>query len=116
MKLAATFCAGVAVVSQAPTATAAGRPAYWSLTKLMRVLDGKHLRVGGRLVRIDRDTLLCSGIGRGVRRDGIRRWRRFDCTYSLFMGSRIYDCEFRVLVMGSRRLEVRNSRWIAGAP
>ena len=89
---------------------------YWPFSKLMRRLDGTRVRVGDRWITVHRGTTLCSGIGRGIRRHGVRRWRRFDCTYSAFVRNRLHDCEFRVVIVDARTLSVRKPRWIGGAP
>jgi hypothetical protein len=116
MKFAAAVSVGVVLLAQATPACAATSRGYWSVAKVMQLLDRTRVRVGARVVRLQRDSLLCSGIGRGIRRDGIRRWRRFDCTQSLFTRSGIYDFEFRVVTRGARRFAIRNSHWIAGSP
>jgi hypothetical protein len=111
---AAAVAAVVTAVSTASTASAE-TSSFWPLAKTMRRLDGMRIRVGEHVVRLERDTLLCSGVGRAIRRDGVRRWNRFDCTYSAFIGARSYDCEFQAVVVG-QRLSLRRPRWIEGAP
>ena len=113
---AAISAATVGLLLTAADATAGGSQAYWPLAKAMRRLDGMHIRVGNRDVRLDRDTLLCSGAGRGVRRNGVRTWARFECTYTWFVGARTYDCEFRAVAVTQRRLSIREARWIDAWP
>ena len=116
MKAATAAAAALAVVSTASTAGAAATSSFWSLAKAMRHLDGMRLRVGERVVRLERDTLLCSGIGRPfVSRAGVRRWHRFDCTYATFIAGRSYDCEFQAIVV-ERRLSLRRPHWIGSSP
>ena len=82
----------------------------------MQLIDHTRIRVGDRIIRIDAGTTLCSGVGRGVRRRRVRVWGEFDCTYSAFVGARIYDCGFRVDVIGPREYRIRDTRWLSGAP
>jgi hypothetical protein len=88
----------------------------WSLSKAMRKIDDRRIRIGSHVVRIDSETTLCSGVGRGVRRDGVRRWAEFRCTYSAFLAGGIYDCSFRLHVRGPRKYVITDARWIAGSP
>jgi hypothetical protein len=90
---------------------------HWPLQKVMQRIDGARIHIGGRVVRIDSETTLCSGLGRAVPQRGIRAWKHFDCTYSVFVAGRgIYDCEFRVHVLGLRKFLITNARWTSGAP
>jgi hypothetical protein len=88
---------------------------YWSVPKVMRAIDGARLHVGTRTVRIDKDTALCAGLGRSIKRDGIRRWRRFACTYTTFTRSGAdRDIDFRVRVLGPRRYAIYDAHWVQG--
>ena len=113
----AAALATIAVVFAFPFAALA-QPVrwHWSLGKVMQLIDRTRIRVGDRIIRIDAGTTLCSGVGRGVRRQGIRAWSEFDCTYSVFVGAGIYDCGFRVDVVGRREYRVTHIRWLSGAP
>jgi hypothetical protein len=98
---------------------AAGTPAavaatwYWPMTKVMRVLDGTRVRVGTAAVRIQSETTLCSGQGRSIRRNGVRRWSRFACTYTTFTRRGVdRDLDFRVLVRGQRRFRIVDAHWV----
>jgi hypothetical protein len=82
----------------------------------MQRIDGKRIHIGERVVRIDDETMLCSGVGRAVRQRGVRAWKHFDCTYSVFARRGIYDCEFRVHVLGLRKYLITNARWTSGPP
>jgi hypothetical protein len=112
---AAGVCAAIAF-GAGLTAAAAERADFWSLGQTMRRLDGMRIRIGGRPVRLDAPTLLCSGVGRSFRQNGVRRWHRFHCTYVAFVHGETYDCDFRVLVVDRRHLSVRDPRWVGGAP
>jgi hypothetical protein len=63
--------------------------------------DDARVRVGARVVRIDRASTLCSGEGASRRRSGVRRWRHFLCTYTTSTPRGVgCDLEFRVHVLG----------------
>jgi hypothetical protein len=112
----ATAAAVLSLVGTAAVAAHAGTW-RWSLQKVMQRLDGTRVRVESRLVRIDSETMLCSGVGGSARVNGTRAWKHFDCTYSVFvLGHGIYDCEFRVHVLGPRRYLVSNAHWPSGGP
>jgi hypothetical protein len=92
-------------------------PWHWSLERAMERIDGKRVHVGPRIVRIDSAAGLCSGVGRAVRQQGIRAWKHFDCTYSVFVaGHGLYDYEFRVHVLGLRKFLITNAHWITEPP
>jgi hypothetical protein len=117
-RFAAAAIAAVALsVGGAGAAVAHPGPWHWSVQKVMQRIDGKRVRVAGRVVRVDSDTALCSGEGRGGRQRPIRVWKHFSCTYSVFVaGDGIYDCEFRVHVLGRRKFLITNAQWTSGAP
>jgi hypothetical protein len=104
----------VLVAAAASTADAAQSAVpFWSMNKLLRKLDGDWVRVGSRRVRIHSETTLCSGRGASVRRNGIRMWRRFLCTYTTFTkGGVDRDLEFRVRVLSSTRYAVWDAHWV----
>lgn len=110
------FAAVLALTATAPAAAAPSARWRWSLPKVMRLIDNARIHVGSRTVRIDSETTLCSGIGRGVRSGGVRRWAAFRCTYSAFVAGGIYDCGFRVEVRGRRKYAIADARWVAGPP
>jgi hypothetical protein len=95
-----------------PTAAQASVP-YWSIRKLLHRIDGARIHVGTRTVRVDKDTALCAGVGRSIRRNGFRMWRRFICTYTTFTRGGVgRDLEFRVRVLGVRRYAISEAHWI----
>jgi hypothetical protein len=98
------------LVLAAPAAAHDGR-FFWSVAKVMRATDDVRLRVGTTFVRIDEATTLCSGQGTSRRRNGVRRWRHFLCTYTTRRGLG-RDVEFRVHVLGLRRFVITDARWI----
>jgi hypothetical protein len=98
-------------------APAAGheRGASWPAAKTMRVVDGKRVRVGASVVRVDVETTLCSGEGRGTRRGGVRVWRHFRCTFTTFTAlGPGRDVEFRVHPLDARRVAITDARWVVG--
>jgi hypothetical protein len=104
------------VLSAAPSTALASVP-YWSIRKVLHRIDGKRIRVGTRTVRIDSDTALCSGRGPSIVREGLRRWRRFDCTYTTFTRAGVdRDVEFRVRVLGRLRYAIYDAHWVRGIP
>jgi hypothetical protein len=111
-----SVASGIALAVPVVPAVAAVAPSgFWSLGKTMHGLDGMRLRVGARVVRLDAPSLLCSGLGRAVRDRGVRKWRRFQCTYVAFISGGTYDCEFRAFVVHGR-LSLRDPRWIGAPP
>ena len=87
---------------------------YWPVSKVMRAIDDIRVRVGTRIVRIHKETTLCSGEGRSIRRQGIRRWSRFACTYTTFTKRGVdRDLDFRVRVLGATRFAITDAHWVA---
>jgi hypothetical protein len=86
----------------------------WSLAKVMKLIDGERVMVDGRRVRIRSATALCSGVGEARELGGVRRWRAFDCTYTLFRGGIDRDLEFRVSVLGKDSYLLSHFRWLGG--
>jgi hypothetical protein len=86
----------------------------WPLARTMQAIDGRRVLVDGRRVRIETDSTLCGGEGASVRIAGVRRWSRFACTFTTFGARGIErDLDFRVRVVGVRRLAIVNVRWVA---
>lgn len=80
------------------------------------MIDRTPIPVGTRTVRIRAATTLCSGEGRAVRRNGVRRWRHFTCLYSAFLAGGIHDVRFRVHTLSTRKYLCTPGRWVAGGP
>jgi hypothetical protein len=87
---------------------------FWSVPKVMRATDDVRVRVGTTFVRIDEATTLCNGQGTSMRRNGVRRWRHFLCTYTTRRGLG-RDVEFRVHVLGLRRFVVTDTHWVGAS-
>ena len=103
----------VVVLAVAAPAGARALRWYWSISKVMRLIDDVRVRVGTRVVRIHRETTLCSGEGLSPRRAGIRRWSRFACTYTTFTKQGVdRDLDFRVRVTGMRRFVITDAHWV----
>lgn len=86
---------------------------YWTVGKVMRMIDNVRISVRGRIVRIESESTLCSGEGAFIRRRGIRRWHRFACTFTTFTKLRVgRDLEFRVRVTSNRRFVVFDAHWV----
>jgi hypothetical protein len=117
-RLPAAATAALTLFLAAPGAAVAhAGPWRWTIQKVMQRIDGTRIYVNKRPLRVDSETMLCSGLGRPVRQRGTRTWKHFDCTYSVFAAGRgIYDCDFRVHVLGLRKYLITNARWTSGAP
>jgi hypothetical protein len=86
---------------------------YWSTAKLLRKLEGKRVVVNSRTVRIHSATTLCAGRGTSFRRQRIRLWARFVCTYTTFTkGGADRDLDFRVRVRSATRFTISNAHWV----
>ena len=106
--------AAIVLAAAVPEAAPAAKR-YWPVAKVMRVIDGKRVRVAGRVVRIDSDTTLCSGRGASVRRNGVRRWSLFACTFTSFTRQGVdRDLEFLVRVRGVSRVAIVDPHWVRG--
>ena len=115
MRHGVVLVCGVLILLLAAPIDAATVRRYWPLAKVMRMIDGVRIRVGTKVVRIESDTTLCSGEGRSIRRNGVRRWSRFSCTSTTFTRAGLdRDMEFVVRVLGKRRFAIRDAHWIKG--
>ena len=104
----------LSLVLPVPAAAHSGG-AFWSVSKVMVTVDGARVRVGTKFVRVETDTTLCSGEGRGWLRRGVRTWMHFRCTFTTFTPNGPgRDVEFRVHALDARRMLVTNARWILG--
>ena len=104
----------VVVLLIAAPAGARALRSYWPVAKVMRAIDDVRVRVGTRVVRIHKETTLCSGEGPSIRRQGIRRWSRFACTYTTFTKQGVdRDLDFGVRVLGVRRFAITDAHWVA---
>ena len=93
----AAVAALLAVTVPVERAEAHGGP-QWSLSWLMSRIKGSRVSVGPWSGRVQIPSTLCSGEGRGGRWAGVRHWRHYTCTWTVFApGSRgERDVTFRV--------------------
>jgi hypothetical protein len=101
-----------------PAPAAAGVPIsrYWPVTKVMRAIDGKPVRLGTRTVRIASETTLCSGTGASIRVHAVRRWHRFRCTHTTITSRGLdRDLEFDVRILDAKRMRITNAAWVPDA-
>lgn len=114
MRAGVVLVALALVAAAASTADAAQSAVpFWTMDKVLRKLDGDWVRVGSRRVMIHSETTLCSGRGASVRRNGVRMWRRFLCTYTTFTKAGVdRDLEFRVRVLSRTRYAVWDAHWV----
>ncbi|HEY6835120.1 MAG TPA: hypothetical protein VI142_01505 [Gaiellaceae bacterium] len=100
----------------ATPAASAGGGSFWSVGKVLRRLDNAVVQVGRRKVRVDSATALCAGYGKSVRRERVRRWQHFNCTYTTFTRVLVdKDLDFRLHVRDRTRFTVSDARWVRGA-
>jgi hypothetical protein len=83
----------------------------WSYAELVDRIASARVKLDGRRFRVSPDLVICSGDGVGVRRRGVRRWRHFTCTQTLFRGRVGQDMTFRVHVLGKTRFTVTDARY-----
>jgi hypothetical protein len=104
------FCAVAATAGDAAAHRGGGK---WSLTTVMRQIDGAKVTIRRWSARVRSAGTLCSGDGRGVVRRGTRRWPHFTCTWTVFnrRGGYDRDVTFRVHVLGTRRFVITDARF-----
>jgi hypothetical protein len=108
---------GVALIVASITLTAPAAAvdvrAYWPHARLMRAIDNAPIHIRDRVLRVDRETTLCAGLGASRRVRGIRRWRLFACTYTTFAKQGVdRDLDFRVRVVDAQRFTISDARWV----
>lgn len=87
---------------------ATARPAQanslmWSYDQLMHRLDGRTVTVARVHYEIDASLVVCNGLGRAVVTRGVRRWRRFTCTQTVFKPGAMHDITFGIRTLDNRR-------------
>jgi hypothetical protein len=102
----------VAGLAPQPAAAHQGAP-MWTLAKVMRNVQGARIHIGGRVLRVDAGSTLCSGDGPAVRWGGIGHWRHFTCTWTTFDARRQVDRDitFRVHTLMRVRMLITNVRY-----
>ena len=102
----------LAVLVLAPVARTHDTPSAWPYRTLIVRIAGHPVTPLGRRVRVDRDLVICSGDGTPIRRRGVRRWKHFICTQTLFDRSGVdRDITFRVHVLDRTRFLITNVRY-----
>jgi hypothetical protein len=103
----------LSLVVLASPAAAQGAAHYWTVGKVMRMIDNARISVNRRIVRIESESTLCSGEGAPIRRRGFRMWRRFACTFSTFSKRGVdRDLDFRLRVTSATRFVVFDAHWV----
>jgi hypothetical protein len=89
------------------------RHAFWSLEKLVRRLAGGPVRIEGRVVRLDGETLTCSGDGDGRLGAGRRVWTHFSCIQPTFPPGQLAgpDALFYVHATGQTSFLITEARF-----
>src|SRR5512133_1060355 len=111
MRIGVTLIAAIWFAFAAPAGAVDDR--YWPISKLMRAIDRAPVSVQGRSVRVDTDTTLCTGRRDSRRIRGVRAWRSFACTFTMFTRAGVdRDLDFRVRTLGARRFVITDPHWV----
>jgi hypothetical protein len=102
----------IAALAAAPEARPHRTQSAWSYAALIDRISGTRVRMPNRRVRIQRALVICNGEGKPLRRAGVRRWKHFTCTETLFNPRGVdRDITFRVHVLGRTRFLITNVRY-----
>jgi hypothetical protein len=102
----------LAMLAHAPEARAHDTRSAWPYVTLIARIDGKFVPLPNRRIRIDRDLVICTGEGTPIRRGGVRRWKHFTCTQTLFDRNRVdRDITFRIHVLNRTAFLITNARY-----
>ena len=95
----------------APASAHAGTA--WSIEAVMPRIDGAKVVIGRWRGRVQADTTLCNGEGRGSRWDGVGHWHHFTCTWTVFdrQGLVDRDVTFRVHPLTRTRFLINDARF-----
>jgi hypothetical protein len=110
-----TFAAAAVVLAgalAAPAGTQRATP-MWSIALLMSRIDGAKVVIGRWSARVQSSTTLCNGEGRSRRWDGVRHWRHFTCTWTVFDRTRLVDRDvtFGVSTLTRTRFRITNAHF-----
>lgn len=86
----------------------------WTREKVIRRLAGRRIRVQGRIVRVDPDTVTCGGLGRAAGSVGGKdTWSRFRCVQPTFPAGAVVgpDAIFFVEPRDSQRVGLTGSHF-----
>jgi hypothetical protein len=111
-RLAGLVVAAATCSFSAPAAAHAAAP-MWSIATVMSRIDGAKVVVGRWSSRVKAETTLCSGEGRSARWRGVRHWRRFTCTWTVFdrRGLVDRDVTFRVVTLDRTHCRITDARF-----
>jgi hypothetical protein len=108
----------VVVVAVVGCSLASGARAHtgapmWSIDAVMSRIDGAKVVIGRWSARVQADTTLCNGEGRGTRWHGERHWRHFTCTWTVFDRKRLVDRDvtFRLHTLTRTRYLINDARF-----
>ena len=103
----------LAVLVCAPTAPAHRNAPVWSLSILMSRIDGARVLIGGWSRKVQIASTLCSGEGAGRRWSGVRHWKHFQCTWTVFdrKQSIARDVTFRVHTLAAKRFLITSAHF-----
>jgi hypothetical protein len=109
----AAAAAALASALLAPSVEAHARAPMWSLGAVLSRIDGARITVGSWSARVQTTSTLCNGEGSGKRWLGMRHWRHFTCTWTVFdrKGGVDRDVTFRVHTLTARRYLIEASRF-----
>jgi hypothetical protein len=116
-RLAAGASVWLATVAAAcvctPAADAHSGAPMWSIARTMERIDGAKLAIRRWSARVRSATTLCNGEGRGARWRGVRHWRHFTCTWTVFDRKGLVDRDvtFRVHTLTARRYVITDARF-----
>jgi hypothetical protein len=109
--------AGVAVAAAtcsfaAPAGARAAAP-MWSIATVLSRIDGAKVVIGHWSGRVKAETTLCSGVGASRRWSGVRHWRHFTCTWTVFDRKGLVDRDvtFRVDTVDRTHFVIADGRF-----
>lgn len=105
------FALVLAVLALAPEARTHDTRSAWPYRTLIGRIAGTPVMLPDRRIRVDPDLVICSGEGKSIRRGGVRRWKHFTCTQTLFRNGVDRDVTFRVHILNRVRFVITNVRY-----
>jgi hypothetical protein len=111
--LSVWLAAAAAVCACAATASAHAGAPRWSIARTMERIDGAKIVIRRWRARVRSETTLCNGDGRGARWAGVRHWRHFTCTWTVFDRKGLVDRDvtFRVHALTATRFVITDARF-----
>ena len=109
--VAAVAAVGSLVI--APSTSAHEGAPMWSLPLVMSRIDGARVTIGKWSRREQIASTLCSGEGHGKRWTGLRHWRHFACTWTVFDQRKGVDRDvtFRVHTLTATRFLITSAHF-----